>query len=273
MKRGSYRPKYPVQTLEKSLDVLFYMVNHPCNTGIAITEISENTGIGKSGVHRILDTYLSYGIVEKQENAQTYRLGWGLYELGLSVPATNSLLSTNYAEVISDLCGQVAETVNLGIRSDDEVVIIHKREPTSRLHANISVGEREPMHATGMGKIFLSEFSDQEVRDYYSTHEVVQMTENSIMTADEMIPELDKVRRQGYAVDTREYDRDLICVAMPIRDYTGGIAAAMSVSGHTSHMDEDQLEKILAALGQAVSRLSLSMGYNQALVRQGAPCT
>ncbi len=263
MKRTSYRPKYPVQTLEKSMDILFYMVNHPSATGITITEISEHTGISKSGVHRILDTYLSYRIVEKIGSTQTYRLGWGLYELGLSVPTTSSLLSTNYAEIISDLCGQVSETVNLGIKSDDEVVIIHKREPVSRLHAVVSVGDRQPMHATGLGKIFLSEFSNQEVVRYYASHEIVQMTENSIMSAEAMVHELEKVRRLGYAMDCCEYDQDLICVAMPIRDYTGGIAAALSVSGYTSHMVESKIAQVVDALRQAVAKLSGALGYTE----------
>jgi len=262
MKRSSYRPKYPVQTLEKSMDVLFYMVNHPNPVGITITEISEKTGLSRSGVHRILDTFLSYRIVEKSEATQSYQLGWGLYELGLSVPRTSSLLSTNYADIIADLCEQVSNTVNLGIKSDDEVVIIHKREPDSRFHAVVSVGDREPIHATGLGKIFLSECSDQEVIEYYATHEIRQMTEKSLMTAEAMIPELEKVRRQGYAVDFCEFDHDLICVAMPIRNYTGKIAAALSVSSHASNMNQQRMDLILSALRQAVAKISLSLGYD-----------
>lgn len=261
MKPSNYCPKYPVQTLQKSMDVLFYMVNHPSPDGITITEISDHTGISKSGVHRILDTFLSYRVVEKLESAQTYRLGWGLYELGLAVPSTSSLLSTDYADIMSDLCSRLSETINLGICSDDEVVIIHKREPTSRLHASTSVGDREPMHTTGLGKVFLSTLTNQEIQEYFATHEVVQRTEHSITTADAMIAELAKVRKQGYAMDLGEYERDLICVAMPIWDYTGKIAAAMSVSGHASHMTEEKIDLVIQELRKAALKVSLSLGY------------
>jgi len=263
MKRSDYVPKYPVQTLEKSMDVLLYMVNHPSAEGNTITEISEGTGISKSGVHRILDTYLSYRVVEKLESAQTYRLGWGLYELGLAVPSTNSLLSTNYTDVMSGLCSSLSETVNLGIRSDNEVVIIYRREPESRLHASTTIGDLQPLHTTGLGKIYMSEFSNQEVQKYYDTHEIVQMTENSIMTADAMIAELAKVRKQGYAMDCCEFEPDLVCIAMPIWDYTGKIAAAMSVSGHTSHMTEEKIDQTIAELRRAVLKVSLSLGYKE----------
>lgn len=263
MKRSNYRPKYPVQTLEKSMDVLLYMVNHPSAEGNTITEISEKTGISKSGIHRILDTYLSYRIVEKLESAQTYRLGWGLYELGLAVPSTSSLLSTDYTDVMSDLCNTLSETINLGIRSDDEVVIIYKREPESRLHASSIVGDREPMHATGLGKIFLSALNNQEIQEYYATHKIIQMTESSIMTADAMITELSKVRKLGYAMDCGEFEPDLICVAMPVWDYTGKIAAAMSVSGLVSHMTEEKIGQTITELRRATLKVSLSLGYKE----------
>lgn len=260
MKRSSYRPKYPVQTLEKSMDILFYMVNHPA-AGVTITELSENTGLSKSGVHRILDTFLSYRVVEKAGATQSYRLGWGLYEMGLAVPATSSLLSTNYADVISALCQEVGETVNLGIRSGGEVVIIYKREPDSRLHANISVGDREPLHTTSLGKIFLSACTAQEVTDYYASHETAPATERSILTAEAMNRELEEVRRQGYATDRGEYDRDLLCVAVPVRDYTGGIAAALSVSGYTTRMTEEKTTQVIGALRQAAAEISKALGH------------
>lgn len=268
MNPSGYQPKYPVQTLQKSMDVLLYMVNHPSPEGLTITEISAHTGISKSGVHRILDTFLSYRIVEKLESAQTYRLGWGLYELGLAVPSTNSLLSTDYADIMSDLCHQLSETINLGIRSEDEVVIIHKREPQSRFHASTVVGDREPLHATSLGKVFLSALTNDEVREYYATHKIVRMTENSIMTAEAMIPELVRTRKLGYAMDCEEFEPDLICVAMPIWDYTGKIAAAMSVSGPSSHMTETYMELVIQELRKAVNKISASLGYTESIQKK-----
>jgi IclR family KDG regulon transcriptional repressor len=265
MKRSNYRPKYPVQTLEKAMDVLLYMVNHPNEEGITITEIAENTNDSKSGVHRILDTFLSYRIVEKLPSAQTYRLGWGLYEMGLAVPTTSNLLSTNYSDIMSSLCEQLGETINLGICSDDEIVMINKREPDSRLRVITTVGSREPLHYTALGKTFLAELSDQEIREYYATHEIVPKTETSIVTADAMITELTKVRKTGYAMDCGEFEEGLLCIAMPIRDYTGGVVAAMSVSGQALRMTQEKIDRVVPLLRQAVTTLSLSLGHKGAV--------
>ena len=62
----NYKPKYPVQTLEKALNVLLFLKNSNSRFGLSIAEISEGTGMPKSGVHRILDTFLEYEFVEKK---------------------------------------------------------------------------------------------------------------------------------------------------------------------------------------------------------------
>lgn len=261
MKRSNYRPKHPVQTLEKALDVLLYIGNNPSFNGVTISKISESTGINKSGVHRILDTYLSYRIVEKIKSSQTYRLGWGLYEMGLAVPSSCNLLSINYVETMSKLCSQFSETINIGICSDDEVVNFYKCEPESKLHASVTVGGREPMYASALGKVFLSELNEEEIREFYDTYTIVKMTDNTIMTAEAMIAELAKARRVGYTMDHAEAVKDLTCMAMPIRDYTGNAVAALSISGPTPRMTCEKVEQILPEFSRAVQEFSNLLGY------------
>ena len=65
-------------------------------------------------------------------------------------------------------------------------------------------------------------------------------------------------------MDCEEFEPDLICVAMPIWDYTGKIVASMSVSGPTSHMTENHIEFVIQELRKAVSKISASLGYTDA---------
>ncbi|MBS5916551.1 MAG: helix-turn-helix domain-containing protein, partial [Clostridiales bacterium] len=64
-----YTPKYPVQTLSKALDIIEYLKNNNTAEGVSISEISRELDMAKSGVHRLLDTLMAYGFVEKVENA------------------------------------------------------------------------------------------------------------------------------------------------------------------------------------------------------------
>ena len=75
MENTDYKPKYPVQTLGKALDILNYIKEHPSAEGVTISEISRELGIVKSGVHRMLDTLMAYKFVEKSSDSSTSWLG------------------------------------------------------------------------------------------------------------------------------------------------------------------------------------------------------
>ena len=85
---SDYKAKYPVLTLEKAIDVMKYMSANASPAGIPITELSDNVGLSKNNVHRILDTLLASELVDRLPGKQSYMLGWGLYELSKTVPPT-----------------------------------------------------------------------------------------------------------------------------------------------------------------------------------------
>lgn len=74
-------PKYPVQTLQKSVEILLCIKESDSIEGMTIAELSEKLDMGKSVVHRILDTLYAYRFVEKTEKTGTYRLGWAFMKL------------------------------------------------------------------------------------------------------------------------------------------------------------------------------------------------
>ena len=258
----NYQPKYPVQTLSKALDIIMYLKNLPSSSGISILELSEALDMGRSSVHRILDTLLAYDFVEKAYNGSSYRLGWGLYDAGNMVPEQHVLTNANFYPIIEEVCRNVSETVNLGIQSGPDVIIIGKMEPNIRIRANINVGGREPLYCTALGKLFMSEFTVQEVKDYFLKNKTDRLTNNTIITAEDMLKELVNVKNRGYSVDMEEYFVGLICVAMPIRDHNGKIMAAISVSGPAERMVEAKRAKIISALKPACKQLSNFMGYS-----------
>ena len=102
--KTEYVPKYPVQTLGKALDIIEFLKSNTCAEGMSISEISRGLSMAKSGVHRLLDTLMAYGYVEKVENAlTTYRLGWGLYDAGSAVPKQHTLNGANYLPLLGKL--------------------------------------------------------------------------------------------------------------------------------------------------------------------------
>lgn len=256
-----YKPKYPVHTLGKALDILAYLKNNISAEGVSIIELSENLDLGKSSVHRMLDTLLAYNFVEKSNNGSSYRLGWGLFDAGNAVPKQHTLNNSNYIHLLEKLCNDVSETINLGIVNHNEVVIIYKIEPNVRIRANVQIGGREPLYATSLGKLFMCNFTHKEIENYYQTHIIKKLTANTIVSADEMILETTKIKSQGFSIDNKELFEDLMCISMPIKDFNGKIVAAISISGPAERLEGSKIEAIRPNLKKVCEELSEYMGF------------
>ena len=106
-------PKYPVKTVTKAIEIINYLAQDTGNRGIGVSELSRVLGMGKSTVHRLLDTLSFYGYVEQDGETNQYRLGWELYKIGQVVPQQNQLLNLNPGYIL-ELSRKTRATVNLG---------------------------------------------------------------------------------------------------------------------------------------------------------------
>ncbi len=128
-----YRAKYPIQTLEKAIDILTYIRDNSTSSGLSLVQISEGVGMVKSSVHRFLDTFLEYDFVEKINDGMYYRLGWGAYRLGCNIPSTNNMESEKITFALNGLSNYFGEIINLGIKNNDSMIIIKRFFPEPSL--------------------------------------------------------------------------------------------------------------------------------------------
>lgn len=255
-------PKYPVQTVIKAIEIINFLAEESGNRGIGISEFSRELDMGKSTVHRLLDTLQYYGYVEKNEQTNCYRLGWKLYRVGKMVPVQNQVFNLDQRYLL-ELNKKTRETVNLGILKRNESVIISKIDGYSDgLRVVVSPAEREAVHATAIGKVLISEMNNEQIRALITeSGEMQKFTENTITNVNELLCEVAKVREQGYAVDDQEYCMGLFCMARPVRDYTRRIIAAVSVSAPYVRITEESRKKALAALADCCEKISRDLGY------------
>ncbi|MDW7738850.1 MAG: IclR family transcriptional regulator [Bacillota bacterium] len=235
--------KYPVHTLEKSLEIIEAMKEAPAG-GIRIVDISKKLNIGKSTIHRILSTLAAYGYVEKCSEGRKYRLGWKLFEIGSLIPRQRNLNNIDMI-ILEELSDKCEATVNLGIRINDKVAIIAKVDPQKiPFKAGPYLGEQEPLHATALGKILISELDDDKIKSIFKSPELVKYTNNTIDSLRKLRDVLARVREQGYAVDQEELCEGISCIAMPIRNYEQNIVAALSVSGPSFRFNFNKIAEI-----------------------------
>ena len=259
-------PKYPLQTLSKALEILSYMGEKACAQGITLNSLSKSLGISKSSAHRILDTLLYYGFVEKSDSAVVYyQLSWSLYRIGSVVTERHDLESSGYRARADALAREVQRGVCVCAPRDSSSVVLYHAAPmeTERPSWSFFV-EHLPLYATASGKLFMLDFSKEEVLEYFRSTDIKRYTPNTLLNYIDFLENLERIRERGYSLDDREYDEGSIYVAMPVRDYTGRTVAAISIIGTPDTMQPDQIRQMLPQLSAVSQDLSAWLGHQGA---------
>ncbi len=145
---------------------------------------------------------------------------------------------------LEKLAAQTGETVHLVQRGGVHCVYIDKVEPTiNSVRMVSSIGMRQPLYCTVVGKAILAEISAQEIKCIWNSSDIQAHTRHTITLWDQFFKEIEGVRQQGYALDNEENELGVRCIAVSIRD-TGPVRYAVSVSVPVSRMTDDNLERI-----------------------------
>ena len=253
------KPNYPIKVLDKSLSVLELLLQK--GSSMNMIELSEKLGFYPSTIHRILDTLKHRGYVEQDSHTQKYQLGLKILELGMAKLQQMDLVreATPY---LKELVKQCNETVHLGVLEEGEVLYLAKEESSQTIRMISYVGKRAPLHCTALGKVLLTYLSTEERKKILGEKVLPRLTENTITDKRELEKELSKVREQGFALDREENEKDVRCVAAPIRNYQGEVIAALSISSPIFRIDKNAQNNLKEALIETSKKISKRLGYN-----------
>ncbi len=253
-------PTYPLKALDKSLKILEILSQG--NSPLSIAELSKRLGIYPSTIHRILDTLRYWEYVEQDSRTQRYQLGLKVLELGMTKLQGMELIK-EAASYLKELQNQLNETVHLAILEEGEVLYLDKRESSQSIRMVSQVGRRLPAHCTGLGKVLLAYLEEEEQEKVIKEKGLPPFTENTITNKKKLREELSKVRKQGFAEDREEHEKDVRCLAAPIKDHRGTVIAAVSFSVPAFRMNASKKKKLKKTLIQAGEDISKRLGYNR----------
>ena len=225
-----------------------------------MTEISEKLGLYPSTIHRILDTLKHWGYVEQEPNNQRYQLGLKVIELGMA-KLHQMDLAREATPYLKELVNQCNETIHLAILKEGEVLYLAKEESSQTIRMCSYVGKRAPIHCTALGKVLLAYLSEEKRKDILDKKGLPSLTEKTITNKKELEKELCKVREQGFALDRGEFEKDVRCIAAPIRNHQGKVIAAISISTLSFRIDKNIHNNLKKALIQTSKKISKRLGY------------
>jgi IclR family acetate operon transcriptional repressor len=249
---------YRTRSVERVLGVLnAFIVAGP---HLNLTQVCAATGLAPSTAYRLLANLVEAGYLEPTGERNSYRLGVTAIRLaGIALGQLD--VRVKATPVMDDLRNRTRETVHLAALDGRNIIYLEKLEG---LHAiglmSSRVGRTAPAHCTALGRVLLA-FNPRAAAEIVKSP-LEAPTPRTVTSPKALATLLAAVNQQGYALDLGEHEVDVRCVAAPIRDHTGRVIAAMSVSGPAQRIEPLLTEGLVAEVVGAAGAISNLLGYS-----------
>jgi IclR family pca regulon transcriptional regulator len=252
-----------VKSLQKALKILETFA--PATPKLRLQHLVHKTNMPKTTILRILRTFEFLNYISFDPESKYYFLGPRVMSLGFTVLSSMDLrdITIPYLEELSQLTKQ---NVNLGILDGTEVIYIERVKKWNILNTDFHVGSRLNAYRTAIGRAILA----------FMGHEKVQLIFNKILKdkeAKKYIGEngellaklLEKVRRDGYAINDDEYIKGIRAIAAPIFNNEGKVEAAINIPVFAHMISQKELiERYLPLLLVTAEKISMARGFIKA---------
>jgi IclR family transcriptional regulator, acetate operon repressor len=237
------------QSIDRAAQLLVEVLERrePPTVGV----LAEVSGLPKSTTSRLVGALERQGLIRR--NGAGLRPGAVLVRYARRETGEAELIDLA-ADALDRLARESGETVNLGVPTTDAVELVAQRDSRHYLGSTNWVGRRVPAHGSALGKVFFAFGALRLPAEPFET-----LADNTARTPADL--RLDEVRARGYATALDELEPGLWAVAAPVRDGSGDVVAALSVSGPTARLRPGVLERLGSLLRSEGDALSSRLGY------------
>jgi IclR family acetate operon transcriptional repressor len=246
-----------VQSVDRALSIIETLAED--DEGYRLSDLAIRTGLSTSTVHRLLGTLENRRFVQFDRTESKWHVGARAFTVGATFARRRnfSAQAVPYLRKLRDL---TRETANLAVVDDEFIVVLTRMESREIMRSLTQVGGRVAMVASGVGKAVLATYSNDDVSAIIQHHGMPRLTEKSIVRPGDLFRELEKIRRQGFAIDDEEACMGLRCIAAVVYNDCAEPLAAISVSGMTSRLTDERLPMLGQTVREVAAELTVALG-------------
>ena len=241
------------QTLLRGLDVLDAVADGP----IALTELAKKLGLTRSTTHRLANALIDRRFLTFAPR-HGYQFGPKLLELGFMAQQQADVVQIARPH-IEALAATTEDTVHLGVMNEDRALYLDKIPGRRRVEISSRVGDRQPLTSTGLGKALLLDEHPERWQSLFAGDYAAGRAPDWNVWAERM----HGYAEVGRAYDLEENEDQIRCVAAPIRDASGHLVAAISVSSAAQYMDDDRMETLSSEVRDTATAISRDLGWTE----------
>ncbi len=253
--------KYGIGSVENALELLLMLSR---NESVGVSEVAEAVGIAPSSAHRLLKTLCNCNFAVSAPHRR-YTRGPAFFWLGEGSIQTHKTLRRLLGPYLEEITRELGETSHLVVLEGCSIRFLKSVEANRDFKVNSRAGRLYPAHRTSSGKVLLSNFTDSELFDLYSSYNSATSKE-VLNNFDQFLKELEKTRRQGFGLNLEESEAGLVSVSACVKTWTGRQIAAFSVSMPTVRLKLSHTEKIGKKMIEFASRAEAALGMSRSAV-------
>jgi DNA-binding IclR family transcriptional regulator len=253
-----------VQVLDRSFHILDALA--AARDEVSPAELASSLRLHKSTVHRLLIVLENQRFIRRTTDGR-YGLGTKLIEMG-SRAMEQLDLGEHAAPFLRRLVEETGETAHISILSGTEMISIANVPSRWTLTTPSTVGRRTQIYCTSVGKAFVAFLPEERLATLLARLPFTPRTRRTITSSPALRAELERVRKRGYAIDNEEAEEGLRCIGAPVRDYSGEVAASISIAGPVFRVQKGRVAELARAVVKAAGDLSADLGYVKPLPRR-----
>jgi IclR family transcriptional regulator, KDG regulon repressor len=246
-----------IGSVQRAIDILNLF--DKVTSELGITEIARALDLPKSTAAGLIYTLEENGYLDQNPNTRKYRLGFKLAER-TGILLSQFDLRKIATPILQDLRDNCNESVNLGIRDDNDIVYIERIHGHNMLGIRSEIGKRERIHSTALGKTIISTLPEAEIDLFLENYDFLPVTIKTITNRNKFLDELLITRQRGFALDDQENEIGGRCVAAPIFDLSGKAVAAISISVPFQRMPDSLIDHLGHQVLEAAQEISRQLG-------------
>jgi DNA-binding IclR family transcriptional regulator len=247
--------------------------------GLGVVRVAELAGRDKGAVSRTLATLADSGLVSRDPETQSYRLGYQLY--ALAARTLESRLVRASVPFLRRVVTATHETTHLCVLRGGSVLTLASELSEFAFRGLGWEGVSTAAWQTSSGRVLVSDWAEDDLRRWYALHghdepvtsPVTPLLQNSggvafsapadvtplVTDFDSLLAEIARIRRRGFATVDEEFERGVVGVSAPVFDFRGNIIAAINVSAPKTRLGA-HLDEAGALAARVAAELSAELG-------------
>ena len=247
-----------VQSIERAFAILEEVALH--REGIRLGDLSRRVGLHNSTTFHLVKTMVLLGYLRQMPGTKLYRVGRPLFTLASSALDETEMV-TLATPILEDLSKATEESCHFAVRSGGDIVVLARTAGAGAFQLAERVGVVRPAHCTALGKILLASLPGDQLDTFLSRRDLPMSTPKTITDPDLLRREIEEARKNEIAYDDGEFNAEVRCVAVAVRNFSGQVVGAIGVSGPVWRLSLAALQGKAQLVRESAARLSAEFGY------------